>query len=444
MKKIFIIALATAASMAAFAQEARPVKPKVGKKIPEFTLPRITHHTSQQASAKDFEGKWLILDFWSLNCSSCIHSFPKMSEMSEALKNELNIVLVGVNTTHQGGKKIEALYETIREKKNLQLIAAYDSVLNKDWRVPSYPHLIIVDPQGVVKHITSGVDLTKERMKTIMSGKKVELSRKDVPKPAFDPYNISKSKVEVLWQSILTKNNGENSGIMMNINEGIQNVEHFGKFKTAGMMLESLYELAYADHVPNYILSASNPNYGKLAIDAVILVKDKTPFEYNPEDVFVSGLYNYSITLPKDQYEKKRIMKIMQDDLQRVFGYKVSFETRKTKVVQLVAKAQAAEKLRSKGDGPYSYKELEQDTQSSRSSFRVENMPINKLIDMLRHAIGSQTLLFNETGIKGNIDLTFTADMTDLKEVQKTLADSGLQLVVVERPVKTMVISDLK
>lgn len=445
MKKISVIIMILALAFTAQAQ-----KPKVGKKIPDFTLTKITHYGKQQATAKDFEGKWLILDFWGTTCSSCISGFPKLNELQAAFKDSIDFVLVGVNSVAHAGKNIEALYETVRERKQLQLASAYDSILNRKWGVGSYPHMLIIDPQGIVKHITTGHDLTKEKLKDLISGKKVTLYRKDVDPPQFNPHNLTAAKDRIMWQSVITRAHGEASRSIGSIREGITIAKYYGNFGLASVPLAWIYHIAYAGYLPSFVVNVEDSLYGKISAQLDIRAKNVSPFEYNYDDAVLSGLYNYSLTLPDDQYEEKKIMAYMQADLKRVFGYEATFETQEIPVVQLVAKNGAAGKLQTKGE-PRQFQALEEKGGSSSGSllttfhtgFEAKNMEMKNLLNCLKFYFGDdETLFFDVTGIKSNVDIKIDADMTSFEAVRKALQLNGLDFEIVKKPVKVLVISD--
>ncbi|HVZ96308.1 MAG TPA: redoxin domain-containing protein, partial [Chitinophagaceae bacterium] len=69
-------------------------EPEVGKPCPPFFLKRIDYYTKKTASLDDFEGKWLVLDFWAKNCSGCIASFPAIKKEQQELKDKLQFVMI--------------------------------------------------------------------------------------------------------------------------------------------------------------------------------------------------------------------------------------------------------------------------------------------------------------------------------------------------------------
>ena len=48
--------------------------------------------------AEDFQGKYLLLDFWGVGCAPCIAAFPEMKEIHEAHKDKLTIISITTDT----------------------------------------------------------------------------------------------------------------------------------------------------------------------------------------------------------------------------------------------------------------------------------------------------------------------------------------------------------
>ncbi|MGC3947961.1 MAG: TlpA disulfide reductase family protein [Chryseolinea sp.] len=158
------------------AQDKPAPMPEVGKPMPAFILPKVTHYDKPQLTSDDMLGKWLFLDFWFSGCSTCIVNMPKYNEIQGEYRDKLNWVLVGVNSQPAGRPQvIERVFEKFRVLRGLELISAYDSVLSKKWGIHSMPHIFVIDPKGVVRYITDGRDLTLDKVEQITSGRDVQL-----------------------------------------------------------------------------------------------------------------------------------------------------------------------------------------------------------------------------------------------------------------------------
>jgi len=144
----------------------------IGDKCPDYTFNTVHHYRKSTLSTRDFENKkWLILDFWSRTCIVCGRSFPKLSELQEKFKNDIQFVLVGHNDKEYNSD-IKEVYENHRQIFNLNLSIAYDSVYRNKFPVRSIPHIVIIDKKGFIYTYTSPEQLTEEKLTDLVKGRK--------------------------------------------------------------------------------------------------------------------------------------------------------------------------------------------------------------------------------------------------------------------------------
>lgn len=55
----------------------------------------------------EFQGKYIMLDFWSLECGPCVQSFPELKEVSEMYKDSLEIVSISMDTKESWSDFVE-------------------------------------------------------------------------------------------------------------------------------------------------------------------------------------------------------------------------------------------------------------------------------------------------------------------------------------------------
>ena len=150
---------------------------KVGEKCPDFTLLDVHHPPSKNVRLADFAGKWLIVDFWNKACVICPRSFPKLSELQEIFRDSVHFLLIGINNTRFNAG-IEGFYEKLRLRDNLQLSIAYDSVAKNALGVRTVPHILVVDPKGVIRAVTLPDELNEEVLRSFLSGKNPPIKQK--------------------------------------------------------------------------------------------------------------------------------------------------------------------------------------------------------------------------------------------------------------------------
>ncbi len=174
-KRYSYITLFTFASLVAQSQP--NADPQVGQNCPEFTFHDVHYPEMEKVTLSDFEGKWLILDFWSKTCVICPRSFPKLSQLQEVFRDSIQFLLVGINNTRFNAD-IEAFYDDLRLKHNLQLPVAYDSVAKKDFGVHTVPHVVIVDPARIIRAITLPSEINEDVLRSLLAGKNPVIKQK--------------------------------------------------------------------------------------------------------------------------------------------------------------------------------------------------------------------------------------------------------------------------
>lgn len=422
-------------------------QPEVNKSLPNYTFENVTYYQSKSVSLSDFKGKWLLLDFWFVNCASCISSFPKINKIQKEFKHTLNYLLVGINEEQKfGGKDIEKLYEGMRDRQNLELISAYDSILNFRWGIWSMPHIIIVDPNGIVKYITSGSDMTVEKIREMIEGKDVKFKEKDPMRPEYDVTTFPGSADnKLVYRSILTRSNGE-TPVGNNFFRFARWSEEGRKhgFYITSVSLKKLYYLAYsgkADWEPGDSL-----HHMPLHSEVVCEAKDSAMFDSDPDltPPDFKGLYSYNLAVPADKSKNPGfMMNVLQKDLQTSFGFKVNVEKRKMQVWELViSDIKKAGMLKTKGRDEY----IGDGTESFAfpSGFTARNIPLKTIFFNITYYIGGQdcSWFYDATGITHNIDIELKAVMTDFNDIQKALRKNGLEFRKALKEFNVIVVKD--
>jgi thiol-disulfide isomerase/thioredoxin len=418
-------------------------KPEVGKPCPEFTLTHVTHYDKKKVTLSDFKGKWLVLDFWYTGCTACIHSFPKINELQKQFKDKVQFVLVGQNSKRYY-KNVEVFFERLSAKQQLNIAAAYDSTLAPQWGIRAMPYIIIVDPQGIVRSITDGNDMSKEKIQSLLNGETPTFSRIDLIPQQFEVKFTSKNgsdlpKEKVLSYSVLTEWNGEKFNGGYEVDQYASYSEGWEKdFRVVGVSLQWLYSLAYFGKSNAMFKFRDDPLFGKICPFPLLELKDTSKFVVNYSDG--SGLYNYCLRSPAEQITRENIMLFLQQDLKKGFGYSAVVEERDMPVWELIAKPEVEQKVKTKGGLKY-YSSSEG---SIAAGFTVRNAPMKGFITNLTYYLYEKENypFIDATGITSNIDITIDADMTSFSDVKRELNKHGLDFALSKRKMKVLVIRD--
>jgi len=429
-----------------FSQQNEIKYPEIGKPIPDFKLDNVTHYSKNEVTNKDFKGKWLFLDFWFTGCTSCIRSFPKINELQKEFKGRAQFLLVGYNKESYV-TNIEEVYEKLRIKQRLEMASAYDSILAKQWGVRSMPHIVIADPDGIVRFITDGRDMTKEKVAMLLNQEPVEFASKvEEVHPKFEGVLVDSDgkqiqRENVIGHSIITKWNGEETSGGIQIEEYVSYPESELRkgYKFVGVSLEWLYTSAYFGKPTGLLNFWGDPSYGNVFPNPILKIADTVSFRSNNNQ---KALYNYLLVLPPVHVTLENVMTYMQQDLERAFGYKAVIEERQMPIWKLVAKPGTEEKIKTKG-GP-EYYDAKHGKKSTVAGFTVRNVPMENYMMYLCFYLDERYRhpFINETGIESNIDLTIEADLTDINDLKKAIQKVGLDLVQDTKKMKVLVIKD--
>ncbi|MFD2872002.1 redoxin domain-containing protein [Mucilaginibacter ximonensis] len=418
-----------------------PGEPIIGKPCPEFHFNQVDFYSKKAVSLSDFKGKWLILDFWSKDCSSCIASFPSINREQQQLKDSVQFLMV----TYDDVKHVNrTMYASFKKKLNLQMPCAFDdadSTLFREFNVGLLPHNIVVDPKGIVRVITS--KLLGEKLKAFMAGKPVSF-----PTPSY--LNDKNITGEEKFQY------NRNLPYLVNGNGGIDGTFSFrsmltmasaktpsseivdykkGRLEMLGYPLTYLYAQAYFG---KYLRGLNDSLLNDTWLTPVLKLKDTSIFQY--DFAGNKNLFCYSLVVPNSHASKESILNRMQADLRSYFGYEATIEKRKMPYWRLIATAKAKSELKTKG-GPSKLS----DNGKPWQQISMRNQPMSylvKIVGMYSGVVERDGIpVIDETGIAGNIDMDIDW-ATDFAAVKEELNRHGLDLVSGEKEMKTLVLRD--
>ena len=120
-----------------------PQHVEVGKEMADtdlFDLQGNKHHLAE------LKGKYILIDFWSSGCGSCIMAIPEMDELASTYKDQLNIVSISTDTKkvwEEASQKHKITWNNWNDLKgNAGLYAQYDQ--------GGIPNYTLISPEGIV------------------------------------------------------------------------------------------------------------------------------------------------------------------------------------------------------------------------------------------------------------------------------------------------------
>ncbi|MGV3466401.1 MAG: TlpA family protein disulfide reductase [Heyndrickxia sp.] len=418
----------------------------VDNKCPDFKFVNIDYFSKPNASLDDFKGKWLIIDFWSQYCGSCVNSMPKMNALQEEFGDRLKIVMVGIfgQTKASTVTTTKTLYEKIRKQTGLKLTVAYDTAFAKAVQVERLPDILVIDPNGVIR--VRANEINSLQVDRIIKGDASTIQKE------IYPYSetIKNSPRYDRTKPFLTDGNGGNGSNFFyrslvsraDANLGPHgNVIDNGRIELLMMPLKSLYMYAF---IGTNVLADNKNLYEKIFRNVILECTDSSYF-YNENGAEKS--YNYSLVYPlkalQDEInhhliEDQEVLRIMQKDLEIAFPYKAGLEMRNKPFYKLVANKTAIEKLRTKGENPQSKKPW-----GPYRGAVYKNVSISSVVNFFMHnsyGYNWKVPIIDGSGISEKIDIEIKG--FTFQEQLESLHKYGLDLVLDEKPMQCLVIRD--
>lgn len=435
----FVVAILMIRSTFSIGQSSREI-PQIGKALPEFRLENVRYYDHSVATNECFRGKWLFLHFWSLGCSSAVKSLDLADAIQKEFRDDIQVLLVGHLYGEMNERGIEIVFERKRNTGDYDLPIAYDTVLYDDWALGGVPAIYIVDPKGILKYVTSGSDLTLEKVKEIIEGRDVSLRPMDMNYTDTSGNGIFKEVVkdeDILYASVLTRWRGEYPSLGYEMDRFVRLPT---KYKNEGWSLAfasliRLYQYAY--YGQGWFFMADTAYYGKVFELPILDLSDKTPF-IDHDFATGRGYYNYYLKLPPNKVDKSKMMKEMQLMLNVNFGYDAKIETHDMPVWRLERSNDSYLGLRTKGGEPKFF------GINSVAGVKVQNYPMRDFLRLISANLPNEDKIpfLDYTHIGFRVDANIQADMTNFGSVQKALSRYGLKLVRGKKRMNVLVIRD--
>lgn len=405
----------------------------IGKPFPSLTLKNLINYKAKNVDISELRGKWVILDFWSATCGTCIGSLPKLDTMQRRFKEDMNLILIGWNdgeATLKSFKKFSAKYK-------VKLTIALDSDPFKRFNIWGVPTFVVIDPNGTTQAILTYAEFTEPNVLQIISGngKPVLKEKPTVKFDAFEPFLVNGNAGEdddFMYRSMLMqwKKDIPATGVT-HVNASYGNL-----IQVSGVPLEKLYFMAYQDTLYPYSVASyarHKSSYGKYWLHPILELSDSSEFQWKPGEE--ENVFCYSLRVPEHAESSLEMQKIMQRDLKSYFGYQVTVEKRMMPCWKVVATETAKRKLLSKRDST-------QYNDYHFLGFKYYKVPMQDLINKLWWNFQLEPQFVDATGITEKVDIELDADMTNFNEVREALNKIGLQLVKGKSEFKVIVIRD--
>ncbi len=140
MKTLFSLATISLLALSVVHAEEKKLWAKsiLGQKAPDFVVEKWLSPEPKR------EGKFVLIDFWATWCGPCRRAIPELNAFQKKFGDKL--VVIGVSDEPEA--KVRAFAEP-----KIEYSSAIDTQkrMNKALEVKGIPHVILIDPKGIVR-----------------------------------------------------------------------------------------------------------------------------------------------------------------------------------------------------------------------------------------------------------------------------------------------------
>lgn len=127
--------------------EANVLSKLINQTYPGFKLETLS---GEKYHSESLNGKPTLINFWFTKCAPCIDEMPVLNKIAEQYKNDFNFIAI----TYETKEKVEKFLEK-HPFKFTQLVNA--EVYTDSLGIKSFPMNLLIDANGVLKHIEGGI-----------------------------------------------------------------------------------------------------------------------------------------------------------------------------------------------------------------------------------------------------------------------------------------------
>ena len=141
-----------------------------GQEAPKFSLRPV--EGGEKVSLSDFEGKVVLLDFWATWCDPCKKQMPVVQTLHED-ESVQNLKVLSINTDQGTGQRRVDKVERFLEEGGYTfttLLGTPDTMTK--YSVNTIPTLVVIGPDGHIRHAEIGIHSEDELRGMIESAQK--------------------------------------------------------------------------------------------------------------------------------------------------------------------------------------------------------------------------------------------------------------------------------
>ncbi len=141
---------------------------KVGVQAPAFAIRGMD---GQEIELKDFQGKYVLLDFWASWCGPCRREMPNVVRLYKECKGK-NFEIIGISLDQKEAdwkKAVKNLGMTWPQACDFQV---WQSPVARKYNLSAVPYTVLIDPEGKVEAIDLRGQQLVDTVKSLLKKKK--------------------------------------------------------------------------------------------------------------------------------------------------------------------------------------------------------------------------------------------------------------------------------
>jgi thiol-disulfide isomerase/thioredoxin len=157
----------------------------IGDSVPNIEYSNVLNYDQSSIRLSDFNGKLIILDFWSTWCTACHAWFEKADSLQEQFADKIQFILVNsIDGTLDSAKKVRTFFDKWNNKHGFPFrlpTPVEDTISRRLFPRDYLPHYVWIW-EGKLIATTSPKDVTAENICAILNGLPItitERKRKD-------------------------------------------------------------------------------------------------------------------------------------------------------------------------------------------------------------------------------------------------------------------------
>ncbi|MFA6084676.1 TlpA family protein disulfide reductase [Mucilaginibacter sp.] len=322
----------------AYAQTPATKPLTIGEQVPDLTYNLHIGDEEENIRLSDFKGKLILLDFWGVDCPTCIQEMPHMLELQEKFKDRIKVILVTQDSKEDIAilwknlaHSIENAKKYVKAGSRLPFIVS-DTTLRTLFRPTTLGEHVWIDGDRLFRALTHPTTTIAANIQDFLDGKKVKLYNVETPHISLsdpltwlDPKN--KLQDHVAFYSLIMHRIEATIGWVPELAIGRDSItKKLTQIRLLNKSAVELYEYAhFKDFVPLY--------------KVLLKVKDPSDFFLNTDDDLKTyqwqenHQYCYALKIPATG--NLDACQIMRQDLDRYFHYTSKVEYVKVKCLIL-------------------------------------------------------------------------------------------------------------